>query len=76
MNTPEGIDFRFGIRKFEEEWVGTALEDFQEEGWLSGVLYRVKGGKEAQVYCCKADPDIGVDLIAADLWRRYMHREL
>ncbi len=76
MSNPEGVDFRFGVQKFEEEWVGEALEGFRKDGWISGVLYRVKGGKEAQVYCCKADPGIGVDLIAAKIYRPRRNRAM
>jgi len=76
MNNPEEVEFHFGVQKFEEEWVGRALEDFQEDGWLSGVLYRVKGGKEAQVYCCTASPGMGVDLIAAKIYRPRRNRAM
>jgi len=76
MNNPESVDFRFGVQKFEQEWVGKSLEDFQRDGWLSGILYRVKGGKEAQVYCCKADPSMGVDLIAAKIYRPRRNRAM
>ena len=64
------------MQKFEETWTRRALEDFHEDGWMSGVLYRVKGGKEAQVYCCKAAPGLGVDLIAAKIYRPRQNRTM
>ncbi|MYC14061.1 MAG: hypothetical protein F4Y39_10085 [Gemmatimonadetes bacterium] len=76
MNNPEEVEFQFSTQKFEEEWVGKALKNFQEDGWFSGVLYRVKGGKEAQVYCCKASPGMGVDLIAAKIYRLRRNRAM
>ena len=71
MNNPHEVQFRFGVQKFDEKWVGKALDGFQEDGWLSGVLYRVKGGKEARVFCYKATPAMGVDLVAAKIYRPF-----
>ena len=31
-----------------------ALESFVDDGWISEVLFEVKSGKEATVYCCRA----------------------
>ena len=67
------LEFRFEATKFEESWSRKALESFYEEGWIEEVLYRVKGGKEATVYCCQADPATGYDLVAAKIYR---HRGL
>jgi len=33
--------------------VVSALESFFEQGWISEVLFEVKSGKEATVYCCR-----------------------
>ncbi len=43
---------------------------------ISDVLRDVKGGKEANVYCCRAYPDSGLDLIAAKIYRPRMFRQL
>ncbi len=37
---------------------------------------RVRGGKEANVYCCAAHPSTGLDLIAAKVYRPAMFRSL
>lgn len=31
-----------------------ALDPLVDEGWISEILYQVKSGKEATVYCCRA----------------------
>jgi RIO kinase 1 len=43
---------------------------------ITGVLQRVKGGKEANVYCCAAHPSTGYDLIAAKVYRSRQFRNL
>ena len=40
------------------------------------MLSRVKGGKEANVYCCAAHPATGLDLIAAKIYRPRLFRQL
>ena len=44
------------------------LDPFIDEGWITGVLYAVKSGKEATVYCCEAAPGRGADLLAAKVY--------
>lgn len=51
-----------------------ALDCFYAEGWISQVLYLVKSGKEATVYCCEAQPSTGLGLVAAKLYRAREHR--
>jgi len=46
-----------------------ALDYFFAEGMISEVLYTVKSGKEATVYCCQAQPSMGVELLAAKVYR-------
>jgi RIO kinase 1 len=52
------------------------LETFFDEGYLSQVLYTVKSGKEATVYCCQAGPalDTTDDLVAAKIYRPRQNR--
>ncbi len=47
----------------------SALECFMDEGWLSEILYEVKSGKEATVYCCRGGPRATTPLIAAKVYR-------
>ena len=60
----------------EREWIGTHLEMFALNDFITSVLRRVKGGKEANVYCCAAHPATGLTLIAAKLYRPRMLRNL
>ena len=60
----------------ETGWIVEHLTPFAESKTLGAVLRRIKGGKEANVYCCAAHPDTGLDLIAAKLYRARMLRNL
>jgi len=50
------------------------LESFYQDVWITEVLHTVKSGKEATVYCCKADPGTGLELAAAKVYRPRAHR--
>ena len=45
------------------------LDDLYGTQSISQVLYHVKSGKEADVYCCEAQPYVGVELVAAKVYR-------
>lgn len=51
-----------------------ALDHFLAEGMITDVLYPVKRGKEATVYCCQAHPSTGAELLAAKIYRPRNHR--
>ncbi|MGZ3581745.1 MAG: RIO1 family regulatory kinase/ATPase domain-containing protein [Ktedonobacterales bacterium] len=51
-----------------------ALDHFLAEGMITDVLYPVKRGKEASVYCCQAHPSTGADLLAVKIYRPRDHR--
>lgn len=53
----------------ERQWLIDSLASFYHDNVLTDVTRRVKGGKEANVYCCTAHPASGFDLIAAKLYR-------
>lgn len=78
----EGDDTQKGFRptfhgsKHERHWITTYLGPFYEDHVISDVLRQVKGGKEATVYCCQATPTMGVELIAAKVYRPRMFRNL
>lgn len=50
------------------------LASFLADGTISEVLGELKSGKEGTVYCCRANPATGVDLIAAKVFRAREHR--
>jgi RIO kinase 1 len=52
----------------------TYLSPFYQDHQILDVLRQVKGGKEATVYCCKAHPSTGLDLVAAKVYRPRMFR--
>ncbi len=60
----------------EHGWILNYLAPFYDDQVIVDVLRQVKGGKEANVYCCQAHPVIGVDLIAAKVYRPRILRRL
>ena len=50
------------------------LEPFRLDDWITDVLYPVKSGKEASVYCCRAHPRVGVELLAAKIYHPVSYR--
>jgi RIO kinase 1 len=66
----------FKPAEHEAAWLISYLEGFYNSQVITDVLYRVKGGKEANVYCCAADPSTGMELIAAKVYRPRMFRNL
>jgi RIO kinase 1 len=60
----------------EHTWLLSYLESFYNAQVITDILRKVKGGKEANVYCCEAHPSTGLDLIAAKVYRPRMFRNL
>jgi RIO kinase 1 len=60
----------------EMDWIVEHLSQFYHGKLIADVTRRVKGGKEANVYCCPAHPESGRDLIAAKLYRPRKFRAL
>jgi RIO kinase 1 len=60
----------------EREWLIESVGPFYRDNVITDVTRRVKGGKEANVYCCTAHPATGVALLAAKLYRPRMLRTL
>ena len=50
------------------------LASFIAEGLITAVIRTEKSGKEGTVYCCRADPSTGYDLLAAKVYRPRTHR--
>jgi len=53
---------------FEEGWLLDSIRGFYDMGFISDMLGRVKGGKEASVYRCQAHPSQGDGLLAAKVY--------
>ncbi len=60
----------------ERVWLLSYLETFFNAQIITDILGKVKGGKEANVYCCAAHPSTGLELIAAKVYRPRMFRNL
>lgn len=72
-----GFKFTYKAARFESWWLLDSLGEFYEHQWISDVLRRVKGGKEASVYQCQAGTAIpGCGLVAAKVYRPRMLRNL
>jgi RIO kinase 1 len=52
----------------QDQALPDAVTAFIEEGWITEVLFRVKSGKEATVYCCAADPIREVEYYALKVY--------
>ena len=61
---------------FEEEWLLDSLRDFYTMDFISDVLARVRGGKEASVYRCQATPKTEMSMAAAKVYRPRKFRNL
>ena len=66
----------FSGSRHEREWILNYLGPFYDTKKITDVLRRVKGGKEANVYCCAAHPNTGLALLAAKVYRPRMFRNL
>src|SRR5215208_4909260 len=68
--------FTYSAARFEEGWLLDSLGDFYEHQWITDVLMRLKGGKEASVYLSRSGPAIEKPLVAAKVYRPRSLRNL
>ncbi len=70
--------FRITYRpaRYEAVWLQSSLEPFFTQALIEDVLALVKGGKEANVYLCKATAHLPVQYIAAKVYRPRQFRNL
>src|ERR1700736_6626179 len=61
-------------RQLHTETLDDALEPFITDGLIEAVLYPIKSGKEATVYCCRAGPALTADLVAAKVYKERAFR--
>jgi RIO kinase 1 len=62
--------------RHEEGWLLESFDEWLHDDTLTDVLYRVRGGKEATVYCCRGGPNLDHRLVAAKVYRPRQFREL
>ena len=75
-DSSRSFQFTYSAARFEEWWLLESLGDFYEHRWITDVLMRLKGGKEASVYLCRSGPAIEVPLVAAKVYRPRSLRNL
>jgi RIO kinase 1 len=71
-----GFETTYNPGLFEQGWLLQSLRPFYDMDYISDVLGRVRGGKEASVYRCEATHKAGVELAAAKVYRPRMLRNL
>lgn len=68
--------FTYKAARFEEAWLLDSLVQIADQQWISDVLRKVKGGKEASVYLCKPGDAVKSDYVAAKIYRPRSLRNL
>ena len=68
--------FTYKAARFEEWWLLDSLGSFYEHKWISDVMRRVKGGKEASVYQCKPGAEVDAPWLAVKVYRPRSLRNL
>src|SRR5919108_467248 len=68
-DSSRSFQFTYPAARFESWWLLESLGDFYEHKWITDVLRRLKGGKEASVYLCRSGPAIEAPLVAAKVYR-------
>lgn len=72
---PTGISFMMETEMVSRELISyEEIASFYDEGWIADVLFPVKSGKEATVYCCRAHPNHGGEYFALKLYKPLAHR--
>ena len=75
-DSSRSFNFTYSAARFEEWWLLESLGDFYEHKWITDVLQRVKGGKEASVYLCRSGAALEAPLVAAKVYRPRSLRNL
>ncbi len=71
-----GFETTYRPSRHEAGWLLSSLYSFYDERLITDVLALVKGGKEASVYRCAANPITGARFLAAKVYRPRMFRNL
>lgn len=72
-----GFETTYQPARYEAGWLLSSLRTFYDQDLITDVLAVVKGGKEASVYRCEANPKTtGATLLAAKVYRPRKFRNL
>lgn len=72
----EAVSWTYAPARHEAGWLAGSIGEWFEDGTVTDVLFAVRGGKEANVYCCRGGPDVGGGLLACKVYRPRSQREL
>ncbi|MCE5259613.1 MAG: hypothetical protein LLG44_11250 [Chloroflexi bacterium] len=75
-SSEDGFITSYHPARYEKGFLLTSLHSFYEQALLTDVLAKVRGGKEASVYRCRAHPATGLEFVAAKVYRPRMFRSL
>ena len=70
------FDMSYRPARHERIWLYESLKAFYQEDLITDVLSLVKGGKEANVYRCRAHESTGTSFLAVKVYRPRMFRNL
>ena len=70
------FDMSYRPARHERIWLFESLKAFYQEDLITDVLSLVKGGKEANVYRCRAHESTGTSFLAVKVYRPRMFRNL
>lgn len=76
MSEPQSVPWTYTPTDNELVYLQESLGVFFEDQWISDILYKVRVGKEATCYCCRAHPETGGGLVAAKVYRPRMFRAM
>jgi RIO kinase 1 len=76
IRTEEGFITTYRPARYEKGFLLQSLQSFYEEALISDVMAKVRGGKEASVYRCLANPTTVLEFAAAKVYRPRMFRSL
>lgn len=76
MSQQDDLPWTYTPTDLEMVYLTESLGPFFEDEWLSDILYKVRVGKEATCYCCRAHPDTGMNLVAAKVYRPRQFRAM
>lgn len=71
-----GFELTYLPSRHEAGWLFNALAPFFLDQWFDDILRIIRGGKEASVYLCKAHETVGVEYLAAKVYRPRQFRNL
>ena len=76
LDLEAGFEPTYQASRHEKGWLLESLRPFYEDSLITDVLSLAQGGKEANVYCCRAHPATGRALLAAKVYRPRKFRNL